>query len=161
MQKISQNDSYKNTQVTAFHPTKAMDFAPANSLDRVLTFRNVHNWYMQTGQEGVDSAFSSFFKALKKGGVLGVVEHKLPENLADNAQKSSGYMKQSVVVAAAEKAGFRLLAQSDINFNPLDTADHEKGVWTLPPGLRLGEKDQAKYLTIGESSRMTLKFIKP
>jgi predicted methyltransferase len=65
------------------------------------------------------------------------------------------------VVAAAEKAGFRLLAQSDINFNPLDTADHEKGVWTLPPGLRLGEKDQAKYLTIGESSRMTLKFIKP
>jgi predicted methyltransferase len=155
------NAYYKNTKVTAFHPTKAMDFAPANSLDRVLTFRNVHNWYMQTGQEGVDSAFSSFFKALKKGGVLGVVEHKLPENLADDAQKSSGYMKQSVVIAAAEKAGFRLLAQSDINLNPLDTTDHEKGVWTLPPGLRLGEKDQAKYLTIGESSRMTLKFIKP
>jgi predicted methyltransferase len=161
MQKISQNDSYKNTIVTAFHPTKAMDFAPANSLDRVLTFRNVHNWYMQTGQEGIDSAFSSFFNSLKKGGVLGVVEHKLPENLADEAQKSSGYMKQSVVIAAAEKAGFRLLAQSDINLNPLDTTNHEKGVWTLPPGLRLGEKDQAKYLTIGESSRMTLKFIKP
>jgi predicted methyltransferase len=161
MQKISNDVNYKNTKVTAFHPTKAMDFAPANSLDRVLTFRNAHNWYMQTGQEGVESAFSSFFKALKKGGVLGLVEHKLPENLADEAQKKSGYMKQSLLFAAAEKAGFKLLAQSDVNFNPLDNADHEKGVWTLPPGLRLGEKDRAKYLTIGESSRMTLKFVKP
>jgi predicted methyltransferase len=116
---------------------------------------------MQAGQEGVDSAFSSFFKALKKGGVLGVVEHKLPENLADEAQKRSGYMKQSFVLAAAEKAGFKLVEQSDVNFNSLDTTDHEKGVWTLPPSLRLGEKDRAKYLAIGESSRMTLKFIKP
>jgi predicted methyltransferase len=116
---------------------------------------------MQTGQEGIDSAFSSFFKALKKGGVLGVVEHKLPEELTDEAQKNSGYMKQSVVIAAAEEAGFTLLASSDVNLNPLDTTDHEKGVWTLPPGLRLGEKDRIKYLTIGESSRMTLKFVKP
>ena len=161
MQKISQDENYKKTKVTSFHPTKAMDFAPANSLDRVLTFRNVHNWYMQTGQEGIDSAFSSFFHALKKGGVLGVVEHKLPEDLTDEAQKSSGYMKQSFVIAAAEKAGFTLLAHSDVNLNPLDTTDHEKGVWTLPPGLRLGEKDREKYLTIGESSRMTLKFVKP
>jgi predicted methyltransferase len=161
MQKISQDVNYQNTKVTAFHPTKATDFAPANSLDRVLTFRNVHNWYMQTGQEGVDSAFLSFFKALKKGGVLGVVEHKLPENLADEAQQKSGYMKQSFVLAAAEKAGFKLVAHSDVNLNPLDSTEHEKGVWTLPPGLRLGEKDQAKYLSIGESSRMTLKFVKP
>jgi predicted methyltransferase len=161
MQKISQDDNYKNTKVTAFHPTKAMDFAPANSLDRVLTFRNVHNWYMQSEQEGVNSAFLSFFKALKKGGVLGVVEHKLPEELANEAQKSSGYMKQSVVIAAAEKAGFTLLARSDVNLNPLDTTVHEKGVWTLPPGLRLGETNRAKYLAIGESSRMTLKFVKP
>ena len=161
MQKISNDANFKNTKVTEFHPTKAMDFAPANSLDRVLTFRNAHNWYMQTGQEGVESAFSSFFKALKKGGVLGLVEHKLPENLADEAQKSSGYMKQSFLLAAAEKAGFKLLAQSEVNFNPLDSTEHEKGVWTLPPGLRLGDKNRAKYLSIGESSRMTLKFVKP
>ena len=70
-------------------------------------------------------------------------------------------MEQSIVNAGAEKAGFTLIAHSDVNLNPLDTTDHEKGVWTLPPGLRLGKKDQAKYLTIGESSRMTLKFIKP
>ncbi|MBL4631810.1 MAG: class I SAM-dependent methyltransferase [Paraglaciecola sp.] len=161
MQKVSADANYKNTKVTAFHPTKATDFAPANSLDRVLTFRNVHNWYMQTGQEGIDSAFSSFFKALKKGGVLGVVEHQLPESFADETQKKSGYLKQSFVLAAAEKAGFTLLAQSDVNLNSLDTADHKKGVWTLPPSLGLGETDRAKYLAIGESSRMTLKFIKP
>ena len=161
MQKIKADANYKNTKVTAFHPTKAMDFAPANSLDRVLTFRNVHNWYMGTGQEGVDSAFSSFFKALKKGGVLGVVEHQLPESFADEAQKKSGYMKQSFVLEAAKKAGFKLVADSDVNLNSLDTTAYEKGVWTLPPSLRLGEQDRAKYLAIGESSRMTLKFVKP
>ncbi|WP_158965463.1 class I SAM-dependent methyltransferase [Paraglaciecola sp. L3A3] len=158
---VANTPSLQNTKITAFHQTKALDFAPAGSLDRVLTFRNVHNWYMQGGQDGIDSAFSSFFKALKKGGVLGVVEHKLPESFSDDTQKKSGYMKQSFVVAAAEKAGFKLVAQSPVNLNSLDTSDHEKGVWTLPPSLRLGEKDQVKYLAIGESSRMTLKFVKP
>ncbi|MCF2949287.1 methyltransferase [Paraglaciecola aquimarina] len=160
-EKVANTASLKNTKITAFHQTKAQDFAPAGSLDRVLTFRNVHNWYMQGGNEGLDGAFTSFFNALKKGGVLGVVEHKLPENVADEMQKKSGYMKQSVVVAAAEKAGFKLVAESAVNLNPLDSADHERGVWTLPPSLRLGEKDRAKYLAIGESSRMTLKFVKP
>jgi predicted methyltransferase len=159
--KIESLDSFSNVKLTAFHQTKALDFAPAGSLDRVLTFRNVHNWYMRGGETGIDNAFSSFFKALKKGGQLGVVEHKLPEHFADEMQKKSGYMKQSYVVAAAEKAGFKLLAESDVNVNPLDSADHERGVWTLPPSLRLGEKDRAKYLAIGESSRMTLKFVKP
>ncbi len=153
--------SYKNVKLTAFHPSKSLDFAPANSLDRVLTFRNVHNWYMGYGAQGIDNVFSSFFNSLKKGGVLGIVEHKLPESFADEMQKESGYMKQSFVVAAAEKAGFKLVAESDVNFNSYDTADYEKGVWTLPPVLKLGENDQAKYLSIGESSRMTLKFIKP
>jgi predicted methyltransferase len=158
---ISANSQYDNVKVTAFHPTKALDFAPANSLDRVLTFRNVHNWYMGQDQQGMNNAFSCFFKALKKGGLLVVVEHQLPEDRPEAAQKKSGYMKQSVVVAAAEKAGFRLLAQSAINLNPLDDAEHEKGVWTLLPGLRLGDTERAKYLAIGESNRMTLKFVKP
>lgn len=158
---VSTNPDYKNVKVTAFHHLKAQDFAPAGSLDRVLTFRNVHNWYMDGGQEGLVQAFGSFSKALKKGGIVGVVEHKLPESASDDMQKSSGYMKQSVVIAAAQKAGLTLVAQSDINLNSLDSADHERGVWTLPPSLTLGEKDQAKYLAIGESTRMTLKFIKP
>lgn len=160
-QKMASDPNYKNVILTAFHPTKALDIAPAGSVDRVLTFRNVHNWYMQNGQEGIDNAFASFFKALKPGGVLGVVEHKLPEAFDDNFQKESGYMKQSYVVAAAEKAGFMLIATSDVNANPLDSAKHEKGVWTLPPSLALKEQDQAKYLAIGESNRMTLKFVKP
>lgn len=159
--KVAADESFSNVKVTAFHPTKALDFAPAGSLDRVLTFRNVHNWYMGDDQAGIDNAFSSFFKALKPGGILGVVEHALPEKFDDEFQKKSGYMKQSKVVAAAEKAGFTLMATSDINANPLDSADHEKGVWTLPPSLRLGDVDRAKYLAIGESNRMTLKFIKP
>ncbi|KXI28255.1 class I SAM-dependent methyltransferase [Paraglaciecola hydrolytica] len=160
-EKVASDANFSNTKVTAFHPTKALDFAPAGSLDRVLTFRNVHNWYMGDGQTGIDNAFASFFKALKPGGVLGVVEHSLPESFDDEFQKKSGYMKKSFVVAAAEKAGFILIASSDVNANPLDSSDHEKGVWTLPPSLRLGEQDRARYLAIGESNRMTLKFIKP
>jgi predicted methyltransferase len=152
---------YEGAIVTAFHPTKALDIAKPGSADMVLTFRNVHNWYMGQGDEGIDNAFGAFFKALKPGGVLGVVEHELPENADDEAMKKSGYMKRSYVVAAAEKAGFELAQSSDVNANPMDTADHPKGVWTLPPSLSLGEQDRDKYLAIGESNRMTLKFKKP
>jgi predicted methyltransferase len=160
-QRVATHPDYKNVKVTAFHHSKALDFAPAGSLDRVLTFRNVHNYYMDAGHEGLEQAFISFAKALKKGGVVGVVDHKLPESASDEMQKRSGYIKQSTVVAAAKKAGLTLVAESDINLNPLDSSDHEMGVWTLPPTLRLGEKDQANYLAIGESNRMTLKFVKP
>ncbi|MFT4941186.1 MAG: putative methyltransferase [Paraglaciecola sp.] len=160
MQVVKNNPAYKNTKVTAFHPTQALDFAPAGSLDRVLTFRNIHNWYGQQGEEGVKNAFNSFFKALKAGGILGVVEHRLPETMSNEKQLKSGYMKQSYIIKMALQAGFKLVADSDINLNSLDSTEHEKGVWTLPPGLRLGDKDRAKYLAIGESTRMTLKFVK-
>ena len=159
--KVAEHGPYKNITVTSFHPEKALDVAPANTADMVLTFRNVHNWYMRHGDNGIENAFSAFFKALKKGGVLGVVEHRLPENANDEMQSSSGYMKQSYVIKMAEKAGFKLQSSSEINANPLDTADHPRGVWTLPPRLRLGEKDREKYQAIGESDRMTLKFVKP
>ncbi len=98
---------------------------------------------------------------LKPGGTLGVVEHRLPEGAADVRQKTSGYVKMSTVRRLAEAAGFRFAGSSEINANPKDTADHPEGVWTLPPSLRLGDKDREKYLAIGESDRMTLKFIKP
>lgn len=158
--KIAENPAYEGIEMTEFHPTMALDVAPESSADMVLTFRNVHNWYMAGEDTAVDNSFSAFYKALKKGGILGVVEHRLPENLDQAENKRSGYMKQSYVIAAAEKAGFKLVASSEINANPKDTAQHPKGVWTLPPRLALGDQDRAKYVEIGESDRMTLKFIK-
>lgn len=159
--KIAGDARFSEVKLTEFAPSTHLDIAPAGSADMVLTFRNVHNWYMGKDKEGALSAFKSFYKALKPGGTLGVVEHRLPEQRSDEDQKSSGYMKQSYVIDIAKQAGFELVASSDINANSLDTADHPKGVWTLPPSLRLGEKDAAKYKAIGESDRMTLKFKKP
>ncbi|RDV24924.1 methyltransferase [Alteromonas aestuariivivens] len=160
-QKLSEYAPYKNIKLTAFDPVKALEIAPAGSADAVLTFRNVHNWYMNAETKALDNAFRAFYNALKPGGVLGVVDHEMPETLSDEAMKSSGYMKKSLIVAAAEQAGFKLVAESQVNANPLDNAQHPKGVWTLPPSLDLGEQDRDQYLAIGESNRMTLKFVKP
>jgi len=101
------------------------------------------------------------FKALKPGGVLGVVEHRAAANATAEQVKDSGYMTEEMVIKAAEAAGFVLEAKSEINANPRDTRDYPKGVWTLPPSLALGETDREKYLAIGESDRMTLRFRKP
>ena len=130
------------------------------SADVVLTFRNVHNWMM--GKEPFEAeAFKQMYAMLKPGGTLGVVEHRLPENADAAREKTSGYVKVSTVRRLAEAAGFRLVATSEINANPLDKTDHPEGVWTLPPNFRLGDKDRARYAVIGESDRMTLKFVKP
>ena len=131
---------------------------PANSVDTVLTFRNVHNMVMG-GKEA--ESFQAFFAMLKPGGTLGIVDHRLPETRETALEKSSGYLKVSTVRSLAEAAGFKYVGSSEINANPKDTADWPKGVWTLPPVLTEGETDKAKYLAIGESDRMTLKFVKP
>ena len=147
---------------TATFPVLAAGGTPVapGSADVVLTFRNVHNWMM--GDEPFEAAaFEQMFAMLKPGGTLGVVEHRLPEDADAARERSSGYVKTSTIKRLAEAAGFRLVAASEINANPRDTADHDKGVWTLPPTLRLGEVDRAKYQAIGESDRMTLKFVKP
>ena len=159
--KLASDSLYENVTLSEFYPGTHHNIAPADSADMVLTFRNLHNWYMQKDIEGINEAFKAFFAALKPGGVLGVVDHRLPENRDSAKAKRSGYVKQSWVIEHAEKAGFILEAVSEVNANPLDTADHEKGVWTLPPRLAQGEKDIAKYQAIGESDRMTLKFRKP
>jgi predicted methyltransferase len=133
--------------------------------DAVLTFRNVHNWGMgyqhPERKPYSEEAFAELFAMLKPGGVLGIEDHRLPEDASAEREKSSGYIKVSTVRALAEKAGFQFVAASEINANPKDTTDWEEGVWTLPPTLALGDKDRAKYEGIGESDRMTLKFIKP
>lgn len=136
-----------------------------NTADVVLTFRNVHNWKMgYMHSEKVDyseAAFREIFEMLKPGGVLGIEDHRLPESADSEREKSSGYMKVSTVRALAEKAGFRFEGSSEVNANPKDTADWPEGVWTLPPTFALKDKDREKYAAIGESDRMTLRFVKP
>jgi predicted methyltransferase len=138
--------------------TKDGDIAPPDSADLVVTFRNVHSW-MGAGTE--NEAFAAMFRALKPGGVLGLVQHRGDPSVKQDPKAGSGYVNQDYVIEMAKKAGFELAEKSEINANPKDTKDYPKGVWTLPPSLRLGDEDREKYLAIGESDRMTLKFVKP
>jgi len=138
-------------------PTKTAP-APAESVDLVLTFRNIHNWVNNGIEEEI---LASAYKMLKKDGVLGLVAHRTKNSELGPESAQSGYLTEEQVISLVENVGFRLSEKSEINGNPNDTADHPKGVWTLPPVLRLGDKDREKYLEIGESDRMTLKFIKP
>ena len=134
-----------------------VEIAPKGSADMVLTFRNVHNW-AKAGN--ADAMFKAFYDALKPGGILGVKDHRAKPGTSFKDQIDSGYMTEEYVIATAEKAGFKLAGKSEVNANPKDTKDYPSGVWTLPPTLRLGDKDREKYLAIGESDRMTLKFVK-
>ena len=133
--------------------------------DVVLTFRNVHNWKMgylhPDKTDYSEAAFEELFAMLKPGGVLGIVDHRAPEAADAERERKSGYINVATVRALAEKAGFRFDGASEVNANAKDTADWPQGVWTLPPTLALGEQDKAKYLGIGESDRMTLRFVKP
>ncbi len=146
---------YGKTQVVAYDP-KAPVFGPADSADLVLTFRNVHNWRSSGQAEGM---FKGFFAVLKPGGILGVAEHRAKADVP--ADDKSGYVGEAQVIAMAEAAGFKLAEKSEINANPRDTKDHPNGVWTLPPGNNHDAVDDAKYKAIGESDRMTLRFVKP
>ena len=135
------------------------------SVDVVLTFRNIHNWrmgYLAPGEPDYsEAAFREIFAMLKPGGVLGIEDHRLPENAETARERSSGYIKVSTVRAMAQKAGFQFAGASEINANPRDTHVYPKGVWTLPPSYAERDVDRARYTAIGESDRMTLKFVKP
>ena len=151
---------YGKVRRAAFPAEVGKEGVPDGSADVVLTFRNVHNWRFG----GVDKArtmFADMYRMLKPGGTLGVVEHRLPESRDAAAEEKSGYMKVSSVIGFATAAGFRLAARSEVNANPKDSADWPGGVWTLPPSYALKDVDRAKYAAIGESDRMTLKFVKP
>jgi predicted methyltransferase len=157
--KAANPDLFGKMVVTSFGKGIEGNLSAPGSADMVLTFRNVHNW---VGAGFAPQAFQAFYAALKPGGVLGVVEHRMPEDRPDTEEtRRSGYMKTSEVVRLAEAAGFKLAASSEVNANPKDTADHPKGVWTLPPNFAMGDTDREKYQAIGESDRMTLKFVKP
>ncbi|MES2490731.1 MAG: methyltransferase [Pseudomonadota bacterium] len=156
---VNTPELYGHVQVTELGLPDRWQMTPAGiSADRVLTFRNVHNW-ISGGFER--EMFAAMFTALKSGGVLGVVEHRANPGTTLEQMKKSGYVTEAYVIQLAENAGFKLQAKSEINANPKDSKDYLQGVWTLPPSLRLGEQDKQKYLDIGESDRMTLRFVKP
>jgi predicted methyltransferase len=158
---------YERAVLTEIGVPGHTNVVPDGTADLVLTFRNVHNWL---AGDTADAMFGAFAKMLRAGGVLGVEEHRAPEGTSLEVMKQSGYMTESKVIELAKTAGLELVAKSEINANPKDTADYPEGVWTLPPNLRVCRpmpagpaQDEcfAKYRAIGESDRMTLKFRKP
>lgn len=168
MEKLEQRpDVYDHVVVTELSVPERTTIAPPGSADMVLTFRNVHNWMKG---DYAPAMFDVFYRALKPGGILGVVEHRAPAGTDIETMKESGYVTEAHVIGLAEQAGFVLDARSEINANPKESHDHPAGVWTLPPTLRYCERmdDPAahgdckqKYTAIGESDRMTLRFRKP
>ena len=158
-QRLAGNPAFAKVQLGAFEPGNGVyTYAPKGSADMVLTFRNVHNW-MESGEPNMKKLFASVYDALEPGGVFGVVEHRLPASRP--AAPDSGYVHEAYVIKMAESAGFKLAARSEVNANAKDTADHKGGVWALPPTYTNKDVDRAKYAAIGESDRMTLKFVKP
>ncbi|MBD1388603.1 class I SAM-dependent methyltransferase [Neiella sp. HB171785] len=154
----SNKDWWGDVAVVEFQPPATTNLGADNSVDMVLTFRNLHGWHRDGFEADV---LAAAFAVLKPGGVLGVVQHRGPDNKTNEQLKGSGYLNQAELIGVIERAGFKLDATSEVNANAKDTKDHPKGVWTLPPVLRLKDQDKAKYMAIGESDRMTLKFIKP
>ena len=148
---------YGTPEVRVFDPM-APALGPAGSADVVLTFRNAHNW---VDDGTADKYFQAFFDVLKPGGVLGLADHRAKPGTDLETMKKSGYLTEALVIQLAQKAGFVLQDRSEVNANPKDTADHPNGVWTLPPTNNHPKEDDAKYQAIGESDRMTLRFIKP
>lgn len=163
-EKFADKEIFGDIQTVPFGPNSAP--LPENSYDLILSFRNVHSWL---GRGYGDKAFKEFYSALKPGGVLGIVEHRLPESAEQDPKAASGYVQVSYTKDLAKSAGFEFVGASEINANPKDTADHPLGVWTLPPVSRKPKDDDElaktfdpdKYLAIGESDRYTLKFRKP
>ncbi len=152
----SRPDLYDKVEVVTF-TTDGSDIVPPGSLDMIVTFRNIHNWM---ARDQAPQAFAAMYKALKPGGVLGVVEHRGVRGVPQDPKAKSGYVDEDYAVKLIEAQGFKLEAKSQVNSNPRDTKDYEQGVWTLPPVYRLGDKDREKYAAIGESDRFTLKFVK-
>lgn len=149
------------TVVTApIDANESFELAPEGSVDVVVTFRNSHGWY-NGGQ--TQQIYGAAFRALKPGGIFGVVQHRAAEGANPEETSEKGYLPEAQVIEAAQQAGFELVEKSEINANPKDTKDYEGGVWTLPPSLggEQSDEDKAKHAEIGESDRMTLKFKKP
>jgi len=150
-------DTYGKVEIVVFNNGGYLKDIPDNSLDMVVTFRNTHNW-IRFG--GIEEIYTAFNRVLKPGGILGVVQHRAEPGSDVKASAEKGYVPESYLINLVEDAGFELVKKSDININLADSKDYPEGVWSLPPTYREKDKDKAKYTAIGESDRMTMKFIK-
>jgi predicted methyltransferase len=155
----SRPEVYDKVEVVALQAPSALAPVPPDTVDMVLTFRNIHNWMPR---DAAKPMFEAMFAALRPGGILGVVEHRAAADGPPQDPKArSGYVREDYAIELITSVGFELVGSSEVNANPADTKDYDQGVWTLPPTLRLGERDREKYLAIGESDRFTLRFRKP
>ncbi|MEM1143795.1 MAG: methyltransferase [Pseudomonadota bacterium] len=158
LRKLGENDDvYGRVTITTLGGDSS-SIAPAGSADLVLAFRNIHSWL---GSDSLPQTMEQAFDALKPGGVLGVVQHRAKDGRDLEKMKSTGYVTEQAVIDAAAQAGFVLDARSEINANPKDKGDYEGGVWELPPSLRGDESTRDERIAVGESDRMTLRFVKP
>ncbi len=148
---------YDQVAIEYFSPPGSPSLGEAELLDVIVTFRNTHGWVNGGMAQDI---FNEFARVLKPGGILGVVQHRAEEGSDPKVSAKNGYVSEAVVKEIAAKAGFELVAGSEINANPKDTRQHSEGVWTLPPTYSLGDVDKEKYTAIGESDRMTLRFRK-
>ena len=156
---------YGEVQVTAFGPRSGA-VAPEGSADLVLFLRNLHDW-MAGGI--AEKAFRDAFAALKPGGVLGIEEHRAAPGGIQDPLAADGYVQEAYVKQLAAEAGFAFDKASEVNANPKDDHRHPFGVWTLPPVRRSAPAgqpddptfDHGPYDAVGESDRMTLRFVKP
>ena len=154
---VASPEYFDEVNIVELGPPEYWVIGPDESVDAVLTFRNMHNWV----KGGYDQEMlEAIYRVLKVGGILGVVDHRAKKGTNLETMKKSGYLTEYFVINLAEQAGFVLKAKTEINANPLDDSEHPKGVWTLPPSLRMGDEGKAKYLAIGESDRFTLYFEK-
>ncbi|MGI9290322.1 MAG: class I SAM-dependent methyltransferase, partial [Gammaproteobacteria bacterium] len=149
---------YDKVETTVLMPPNQLDFAEPESVDIILTFRSIHNWMPRGSQ---DLMVDAMYRALKPGGILGVVEHRGDPAVPQDPKAANGYVNQVYAIEMVEKAGFVLNGSSEVNANPADTRDHPEGVWTLPPTLRMKDERRDHWISIGESDRFTLRFIKP
>jgi len=150
-------NTYGKVKIVEFNKSGYLADIPDNSLDMVVTFRNTHNWIRRGGIEEIYAAFS---RVLKPGGILGIVQHRADKGGDAKITAEKGYVPESFLINLVEDAGFELVKKSEVNTNLADSKDYPEGVWSLPPTYREKDKDRERYTAIGESDRMTMKFIK-
>jgi predicted methyltransferase len=151
--------TYDRVEVVALQHPGALAPVPPESVDLIVTFRNLHNWLAREG--AAPAMLNAMYRALKPGGVLGIVDHRADPAAPADPKARLGYVGEQAAIDLVEQAGFEFIGSSEVNANPKDTRDYEQGVWTLPPTFRLGDKDRERYAAIGESDRFTLRFRKP